>query len=139
MDNKAIKREISLFIPDKTSSKIILLAMVFNAMFALKTLNNMDYTWRIMSFSLYTIVYTLLMFYFGSNIKVYKIQYTFVIIAISVIQFIRFAFIPAKDFSLLAFLYLVTSGALGILASVRSFCKCKQRMQCINEQSEADR
>ena len=138
MEDKDAKIQITYFVKDTLAFRLVLLSIIFNAFFTLNVLNNMSFSWRILSFSLYSIFLTLISFYLGSNMQIYKMKSSKILLLLNLINILRLFFIPQTNEPLLPILMLALSTALGIIASVYSINLINQRNKLSKKEGYLD-
>lgn len=136
MKKDNIHLKITFYVPDKLSLGLLYIAIFLNGYFTLAVLNNMGYSGRVMTVSLYGIVYTLLMFSLGSDIKIYQNKANIYIFILSVIQILRVINIPLDTVSFMIYFSLICSGMIGILTSLFSSKKIKAREKLLKSMTE---
>lgn len=135
---KKIKPQLLVFNLNKSDFLLEILIIVLNAIASINILNQMEFTYRIFSFVMYTIFFTLIMFLIASKIKVYEKRFGLYLIILSVFQFVRLLFLPNVNKIEFAFILILLTGILGILSSISSYIKSNVREEYLkNKDSRA--
>lgn len=95
-----IKRDIMRFTKDKASANLIILAIVFDALYFVSIyssdVGSYYYTWVIGASIIYNLLFMLMTFLASEGVKNRKTGYTGMLIGIGLMQFVRIFYLPAK-------------------------------------------
>lgn len=132
-----IRIEKTIYQPNKLSGNLIMLVIAINVYFVLQVLNVIDKDFHIGVHILSNIFLTLVLFLGSVRVKVYQMNWSYVILGFGVFQILRGLFlIPAEvtgSLETTLTFALVFSGVLAIAAAVISIQKITRQRKYIEE------
>lgn len=102
-EEQTIKRDRMRYTKDKLSSNLVLLAIVFDALYFVNVyqsdVGSYYYTWVIGASVIYNLLFMLMAFLASEGVKNRKTGYTAMLIVIGVMQIVRIFYLPTKAHS----------------------------------------
>ena len=146
-EDQLIRKDRMRFTKDSLSSTLVLLGIVFNALYFVSLyqsdVGNYYYTWQIGASIIYNLLFMLGAFLMSEGVKSRKSGYSIPLVAIGIMQVVRIFYLPAQAHAALAivngvetpvmndkqYIYMVVclllSAACCVAAGVMSYINCK--------------